>query len=133
MYRYVRHTPLDTGHKYGDILKDGDLKPETIRLFLSTGTLIQVSSPPLSEIPAFEKRAVELAEFNIITVKNLAEADAVILARKIGKSEQQLSDAGKLRRCNGYNQIGQKRNLDEKINLLSSSLEVIKWHKQVTQ
>jgi hypothetical protein len=86
MYRYVRHTPLDTGHKYGDILKDGDLKPETIRLFLSTGTLIQVSSPPLSEIPAFEKRAVELAEFNIITVKNLAEADAVILARKIGKS-----------------------------------------------
>ena len=30
--------------------------------------------------------AVELAKLNIITVKNLAEADAVVLARKIGKS-----------------------------------------------
>lgn len=84
MYRMVRHTPLSSGHKYGDILKDGDLSATTIQRFLASGTLVRVSTPPLFELPGeWEKRSDILAKVEIITVQNLIEADAPDLAHKI--------------------------------------------------
>lgn len=86
MYRHVRYTPLDTGHKYGDILKDGDLKPKVIEKFLSAGILVRVLTPPLSEIPAFEKRFELLAKASVITIEDLTSADPGQVAKKIKKS-----------------------------------------------
>lgn len=86
MYRYVRRTPLDTGHKYGDILRDGDLKPATIEAFLASGILVRISTPPLSEIPTFEKRCELLAQANIITVADLIKANPGQTAKKTKKS-----------------------------------------------
>ncbi len=86
MYRYVRQTPLDTGHKYGSILKDGDLKEKTISKFLKTGTLVKITTPPLSEIPNFDKRSKLLAKVNIDTIEDLISANANEVAKKIKKS-----------------------------------------------
>lgn len=86
MYRYVRKTPLDTGHKYGSILRDGDLKEKTINKFLESGTLIRVSTPPLSEIPAFETRSKLLAKASIETVEDLIKANPNQVAKKVIKS-----------------------------------------------
>lgn len=86
MYRYVRHTPLDTGHKYGDILKDGDLKQKVIDKFLASGILVRITTPPLSEIPDFEKRSVLLIKAGIETIEDLTEANPNQVAKKIRKS-----------------------------------------------
>lgn len=87
MYRYVRQTPLDTGHKCGDILKDGDLKPETIKLFLEKGTLVRVTTPPLTEIPKFEKRVEALARADILTIDDLVMANPTKVAKKVLKAQ----------------------------------------------
>jgi hypothetical protein len=86
MYRMVKHTPLSTGQKYGDILKDGDLQPSTIQRMLDSGTLIKVSAPPLGEFPEWEKRAELLLTAGIVTASDLAEADVNELAGKINRS-----------------------------------------------
>lgn len=86
MYRYVKRVPLDTGHKYGDILKDGDLSKKTIEKFLRSGILVKVSSPPLSEIPAFEERGEILAPVGVVKISDLAEANPTELAKKVHKS-----------------------------------------------
>lgn len=86
MYRWIRQTPLDTGHKYGDVLKDGDLPAKSIARFLETGSLVRVSSPPLAEIPAFEERAETLEPAGVVMISDLVEANATELAKKINKS-----------------------------------------------
>lgn len=85
MYRMVKHTPLSTGQKYGDIIKDGELSANTLARMLASGTLVRVSTPPLSELPEWEKRADILAIANIFTVSHLLEADVSNLARSIKK------------------------------------------------
>ena len=86
MYRWNRLTPSDKGHKKGQIIHDEDLKPESIALFLTTGTLVKVSTPPLSEIPAFEKRAELLEPVGIITIEDLVEANPSTTGKKIKKA-----------------------------------------------
>ena len=86
MYRYVRKTPLDTGIKYGDILKDDDLKEKTIKKFLVSGTLVRITTPPLSEIPTFEKRSQELIRVGIETIEDLTNANPNQVAKKTRKS-----------------------------------------------
>jgi len=88
MYRMVRHTPLSSGHKYGDIIRDGELSPATIQKFLASGTLVRVSTPPLSELPQWEKRPelAALARANVITIEDLIRANETELAKAIRKS-----------------------------------------------
>lgn len=86
MYRYVRKIPSSKGHKYGDVLKDGDLKARTIEILLAKGTLVRVTTPPLTEIPNFEGRARQLVAAGITTIEDLAEADAKKTAKVIHKS-----------------------------------------------
>lgn len=88
MYRMVRHTPLSSGQKYGDIIRDGELSPATIQKFLTSGTLVRVSTPPLSELPQWEKRPelAALARANVITIEDLMRADENKLAKVIKKS-----------------------------------------------
>lgn len=82
MYRMVRHTPLSSGHKYGDIVRDGELSPATIQRMLESGTLVRVSTPPLSELPGeWENRARILAQAGIVTVTHLIEANVTELAK----------------------------------------------------
>lgn len=85
MYRMVKHTPLSSGHKYGDILRDGDISAAAVQKMLLSGTLVRVSTPPLSELPGeeWEKRAATLMMHGIVTVQNLIEADITELARKL--------------------------------------------------
>lgn len=85
MYRYVRHTPLETGQKYGDIIKDGELSASAVQRFLASGTLVHVSTPPLSEIPNWDKRAETLAGVGVITLADLIKADTTGLAKKLKK------------------------------------------------
>lgn len=85
MYRMVKHTPLSTGQKYGDIIKDDELSSSTIQKMLSSGTLVRVSTPPLSELPEWEKRADILVRAEIITVTQLLEANVTELAKAIKK------------------------------------------------
>lgn len=83
MYRMVRHTPLSTGQKYGDIIRDGDLNPAVIQKMLSSGTLLRVNTPPLSELPEWDKQAGLLAGTNVLTIRDLLDVDVNELARKI--------------------------------------------------
>lgn len=85
MYRMVRHTPLSTGHKYGDIIKDGELAPATMTRMLASGTLVRVSTPPLSELPEWDRRAAALALAGVFTVSHLIEANVSNLARSTKK------------------------------------------------
>jgi hypothetical protein len=86
MYRYTRKVPLTTGQQYGAVIRDGDLKPKVIEKFLATGTLIKISTPPLSEIPAYEKRSKELLKASIQTIEDLIECNATEVAKKLNKS-----------------------------------------------
>ncbi len=86
MYRYVRHTPLDTGHKYGDVLTDGVLSPTVIEKFLESGILVRITTPPLSEIPSFEKRFTLLSRANINTIEDLTKANPKQVSKLILKS-----------------------------------------------
>jgi hypothetical protein len=86
MYRLTRRTPLSSGQKQGDIIQDGDLKQTTILKMLSTGTLVRVSTPPLSELPGWEERAKLLAKAGVITVQEFIEADRQKLARVAKKT-----------------------------------------------
>lgn len=86
MYRYVRRVPLDTGHKYGDIIKDGDIPDKSIRRFLESGTLVKVSTPPLSEVPAFEDRVATLEAVGVVMISDLVQANPSQLAKKIRKT-----------------------------------------------
>lgn len=83
MYRMVKHTPLSTGHTYGDIIKDGELSPSTIARMLASGTLVRVTTPPLSELPDWDKRADILRAVGVITITNLIEANVIDLAKSI--------------------------------------------------
>jgi hypothetical protein len=85
MYRYVRHVPLATGQKYGDIIKDGDLKQSVIDKMLASGTLVKISMPPLTELPHWESRAKILNAANVTTVSDLLLADVDNLAKKLKK------------------------------------------------
>jgi hypothetical protein len=86
MYRLTRRTPLSTGQRQGDIIQDGDLKPKTIQIFLVSGTLVRVSTPPLTELPGWEKRAELLKKAGIITIQDLLEASPTGLVRQTKKS-----------------------------------------------
>lgn len=88
MYRMIRHTPLSSGQKYGDILRDGDLSARVIDKLLQSGTLVRVSTPPLSELPQWEKRPelAALARVHVITIEDLIRADENKLAKVIKKS-----------------------------------------------
>lgn len=86
MYRYTRNTPLDTGQVYGDIVRDGDLPASVIQKFLASGILVQEVTPPLSEIPTFEKRADELKMAGVVTITDLVQCDAAAVAKAVGKS-----------------------------------------------
>lgn len=88
MYRLVKHTPLSTGHKYGSIIRDGELSPATITRMLESGTLSRVSAPPLSELPDWEERAGQLVEVGIITVDDLLKANVNQLAKKLKKASK---------------------------------------------
>jgi hypothetical protein len=79
----VRRTPLSTGQKYGDIIKDGELSPNTIARMLESGTLVRVATPPLSELPDWDKRAGTLAMAGVFTVTQLIEANVSNLAKSI--------------------------------------------------
>ena len=86
MYRMVkRSTPLATGQKYGDIIRDGELKPEVINRLLRGGTLVRVSTPPLSELPDWDRQAEILAKVGVRTISELAEYDAIKLAKEVKK------------------------------------------------
>jgi hypothetical protein len=86
MYRLTRRTPLSTGQRQGDIIQDGDLKGKTIQKFLATGTLVRVSTPPLTELPDWEKRAGLLEKAGIITIQDLIEASPAQLVRATKKA-----------------------------------------------
>jgi hypothetical protein len=86
MYRHTRRTPLSSGQRQGDIIQDGDLKPKTIQALLSAGTLVRVSTPPLSELPGWKTRAKLLAKAGIITVQDFIEADKAKLIKVTKKT-----------------------------------------------
>lgn len=90
MYRMTRNTPLSTGQRYGDIIRDGDLKPATISRMLESGTLVQIDTPPLSELPEWDKRAEMFSRAGIVTIQDLLEADVVGLARQLKRSVRQV-------------------------------------------
>lgn len=85
MYRMTRHTPLSTGQKYGDIIRDGDLSPATIERMLASGTLNRITTPPLSELANWGKRSELLAAVGIITIEDMSRANAEELAGKLKK------------------------------------------------
>jgi hypothetical protein len=83
----TRHTPLSTGQKYGDIIKDGDLCPTTICILLDKGILTRVSTPPLSELSEmWEKRARKLNKAQVVTISDLIEANVPDVAKAIKMS-----------------------------------------------
>jgi hypothetical protein len=87
MYRWTRRTPLDTGHKYGDIIRDGELGAKSIRRFLASGSLVPVSSPPLSEVPGrWDPYLDDLSGAGIEDLKTLLDTGPKELASSIGKS-----------------------------------------------
>lgn len=85
MYRMTRNTPLATGQRYGDIIKDGDLKPHVIARLLESGTISRISTPPLTELPNWESRAEILVKGEVVTIQDLIDADSTALARKVKK------------------------------------------------
>lgn len=90
MYRHNRNTPLSSGHKKGDIVRDGDLKPEIRDKMLKAGTLVRISTPPLAQLPKFKQRAKDLLEAGIVTVEDFVKAEAGDLAKQVGKTKATL-------------------------------------------
>ena len=87
MYRVTKHTPLSTGQKYGDIIRDGDLSTTTIQTLLIRGILSRVSTPPLAELSdCWERRSKKLVEAGIITIDDLIKANVSQTAKAISMS-----------------------------------------------
>lgn len=84
MYRMTKHTPLQTGHAYGDIIRDGELSRETIQALLARGILVRVETPPLSELSdCWEKRAKRLNKAGVVTIEDFAQANVSRVAKSI--------------------------------------------------
>jgi len=94
LYRVLR--PLSTGHEVGQLV-DGD-RFKYIDALLENRALSPVSTPPLSELPAWETRAEKLAEVGIVTIQDFLDADDDVLKeafnyktmRTINKWKQEL-------------------------------------------
>jgi len=87
MYRMTKQAPLQTGQKYGDIIRDGELSPGTIQALLARAILVRVSTPPLSELSeCWEKRARKLNKAGIVTVEDLAQANVNKTAKVVSLS-----------------------------------------------
>lgn len=87
MYRLTRRTPLSTGQKQGDIIRDGELSPSTIRKLLRSGTLARVSTPPLAETPGnWDGSLKRLEQAGVVTLEDLIMANPAKLAKVVNKT-----------------------------------------------
>lgn len=82
LYRVISRTPLSTGHKQGDIIKEGELKH--IAKLLAAGRVAEVASPPLSELPGWANKAKLLEPTGILTVQELIECDEAAVSERLG-------------------------------------------------
>ena len=84
-YRVVkRNTPLNSGHRYGDIISDTEMNSRVIEALLANNIITRASTPPLSEVPGWEKRAEKLEVVGIVTIENLLETEPKEIAKLLG-------------------------------------------------
>ena len=84
-YRVIkRNTPLNSGHRYGDLISDTEMKSRVIEALLANNIIVQASTPPLSELPGWEKRAEKLETVGIITIQNLLDTEPAEIAILLG-------------------------------------------------
>lgn len=67
MYRVFRN--LASGHRVGDILLDGEIRDESVKILLKKKILGKVEAPPIEMVPGWEERAKTLKKYNITSVK----------------------------------------------------------------
>jgi hypothetical protein len=90
LYRWTKRTPSSTTPpiKYGEVIRwdDPRLKPAVRDRLIESGTLAEVSTPPLFELPGWEERAGLLAEKGVVTISDLMAVDEKKLSRIIKRT-----------------------------------------------
>jgi hypothetical protein len=90
LYRWTKRTPASTTPpiKYGEVIlwNDSRLNQSVKETMIKSGTLMEVSTPPLSELPDWEERAAILATAGIITISDLVAANEKTLSRRLKKT-----------------------------------------------
>lgn len=71
-------------YKKGTISSLSDVSANGKEALLASGTISEVSSPPLSILPGWEDRAETLGEYNINDVVDLVETDLEELSDRTG-------------------------------------------------
>ena len=85
LYRMIKRTPLSTGHKYGDIIREGDLRSGVIAILVAKDVLTPVNGPPLGELPGWTTRAERLGKkLGICTVGDFIAYDNQAIVEEYG-------------------------------------------------
>ena len=80
IYRVLK--PLSTGHQPGDLVDGNSFK--SLDVLVAVKALAPVSTPPLSELPGWIKRAERLNAVGIITVQDLLDTKSSAIAEIFG-------------------------------------------------
>jgi hypothetical protein len=88
LYRVLKRL----GRGKGKIIEPGTLsrlewlgeRPDDIQRLIAVGAVAEVAPPPLAVLPGWELRSEKLVQCDVIHVVHLLEANAELLAEKVG-------------------------------------------------
>ena len=81
LYRILQN--VSKGGKRGEIVSGSTWPPEHLTRLEAVGAIIPISTPPLSELPGWEERAILLEEEDVFMLDEFVEADPERLANRL--------------------------------------------------
>ena len=74
---------LSTGHQPGDVVQGTDFREGVAEILVEKEMLVEVSTPPLSQLPGWRTRAKALARAGIITVQDLLDTEEEAIRKAV--------------------------------------------------
>ena len=85
IYRVIKRTPLSTGHVQGQIVGGRAFKTQkNVDALVARNVIMEISGPPLSELPGWKVKAGKLAKLDVITTTDFLMRDTGELSNKLG-------------------------------------------------
>jgi hypothetical protein len=89
IYRVMK--PLSTGHIQGEVIKGTRFKTQDIvDALVRVGAILEISGPPLIELPGWKLRATKLNKLGVNTVNDFLAGGMGTLAKQLDYKEKTL-------------------------------------------